>query len=342
MSIRSEELEQKVRARLDSLTKPRGSLGELEEIALRVALIRGEELPSTTRRGMYVFCGDHGVTAEGVSPYPSSVTQQMVRNFLAGGAAINVLCRTFDIQPVIVDVGVRGIAVPGVVDRRIAEGTGNFVREAAMSREQANAALEAGRESAREAAGRFDIAGLGEMGIGNTTAAAALLSVFTGLHPAAASGIGTGLDDAGVSRKVAAITHALERHRPDPGDPVGVLTAVGGLEIAAIAGFITEAAVQRLPVVLDGFPCCAAALVARALAHNALDTAFFGHLSSERGHAFLLESLGVRPMLSFGMRLGEGTGAALAMTIIDAAVRLYREMATFEEAAVSRDVPAPR
>jgi nicotinate-nucleotide--dimethylbenzimidazole phosphoribosyltransferase len=338
MSTASESLRQKVRARLDCLAKPSGSLGDLEEIALRFAEIRGQELPSSQRRGMYVFCGDHGVTAEGVSPYPSSVTQQMMRNFVAGGAAVNVLCRHIGASTVIVDAGVAGPPVPGVVDCKVARGTRNFTREPAMTRQQAEAALLAGREMALQAAASLDLAGVGEMGIGNTTCASALLCAFTGLDPSAAAGTGTGVDAAGLARKISAITRALELHGPDPKDAVGVLAALGGLEIAAIAGFLLEASARRLPVVLDGFPCCVAALAARAISSDALNTAFFGHLSAERGHAFLLECLRARPLLSFGMRLGEGTGAALAMGIIDAAVRLYREMATFDEAAVDRTV----
>jgi nicotinate-nucleotide--dimethylbenzimidazole phosphoribosyltransferase len=265
----------------------------------------------------------------------------MMRNFAAGGAAVNVLCRRIDIEPVIVDAGVDGAPIPGVVDRKVARGTRNFTKEPAMTRQQAEAAIQVGREMAEQAASRLDLVGLGEMGIGNTTCAAALLSVFTGLHPSAAAGTGTGLDEEGLARKVSAVLRAMELHRPDPKDPVGVLAAVGGLEIAAIAGFLLEASARRLPVVLDGFPCSAAALVARAISSDALNTAFFGHLSAERGHAFLLEALGARPLLSLRMRLGEGTGAALAMGIIDAAVCLYREMATFEEAAVHRSVSAP-
>jgi nicotinate-nucleotide--dimethylbenzimidazole phosphoribosyltransferase len=334
MSISSELLAETVRARLDSLTKPPGSLGQLEQIALKFALIRGMEMPSSARKGLYIFCGDHGVTAEGVSRYPSSVTRQMTCNFASGGGAINVLCRRNEIQPVIVDVGVSGPAVPGVLDRKIAPGTRNLRREPAMSRLEAEAALQIGRELAVHAAEKFDMAGVGEMGIGNTTSAAALLSAFTGLHPSGAVGSGTGMNAEGMSRKADVIGAALTLHRPDPKDAVGVLAAVGGFEIAAITGFILGASTHRLPVVLDGFPCCSAALAARAISPDALSTAFFGHLSAERGHAFLLEWLNAEPLLSLGMRLGEGTGAALAIGIIDAAVLLYREMATFEEAAI--------
>lgn len=325
-----------VRQRLDCLTKPPGSLGRLEEIALRFALIRGEEMPSMTRKAIYVFCADHGVTDEGVSPFPRSVTRQMVRNFVAGGAAINVLCRAQGIRPVIVNVGVDGDPIDGVLDCKVADGTANFSKGPAMTRQQAQRSLDIGFSLALEAARDCDLAGLGEMGIGNTTAAAALLSAFTGVDPAETAGAGTGSDAAGIRRKADVIRQSLERHQPDPADGVGVLAAVGGLEIGAMAGFILGAAENRLPVVLDGFPCCAGALVARAIRPDALGTAFFAHCSAERGHRLMLSFLGGEPLVDLGMRLGEGTGAAIAMGIIDSAVRLYSEMATFSEAAVDR------
>ena len=338
MNIGSESLEQSVRRRLDSLTKPQGSLGRLEDIALRFALIRGEQMPSASRKAMYVFCADHGVTDEGVSPFPRSVTRQMLLNFVRGGAAINVLCRTFGIQPVIVNAGVEGEPVPETIDCRIGSGTANFAIGPAMTRDQAQRSLDLGFRKAVEAAANFDLVGLGEMGIGNTTAAAALLSAFTGADPEQTVGAGTGCDQAGISRKAAVIRRALDLHRPDAVDGLGVLASVGGFEIGAIAGFILGAAEHKLPVVLDGFPCCSGALVARAIRPDCLRTVFFGHRSAERAHSTMLETLGGEPLIELGMRLGEGSGAAIAMGVIDAAVRLYREMATFEEAAVERDV----
>jgi nicotinate-nucleotide--dimethylbenzimidazole phosphoribosyltransferase len=329
------ELEQAVRARLDSLTKPKGSLGYLEKIALRLALLRGELMPVVARKAVYVFCADHGVTAEGVSPYPSVVTREMMRNFVRGGAAISILCRRGNIEPVIVDVGSAGDPVDGVIERRVGAGTRNFAVEPAMTRKQAEAALEAGRGLAEEAAARFDIAGLGEMGIGNTSAAAAILSVYSGLDPSQTAGIGAGCDSEQMQHKMTVLRNALELHRPDPSDPVGVLSAVGGFEIGAIAGFIVRSAELRFPVVLDGFPCCAGALIARALSASALESVFFAHESTERGHKFMLHLLGARPLLALDMRLGEGTGAALALGVIDAAVGLYTEMATFAEASIS-------
>ena len=336
MNTRSESIETRVRGRLDSLTKPKESLGRLEEIALRFALIRGEEMPSPARKAMFIFCADHGITEEGVSPYPRGVTRQMVRNFVDGGAAINVLCRCLNIRPVIVNVGVDGPSIPGTDDCKIAEGTANFAVRPAMTREEAQQSIDIGIRQATAAAETSDLAGVGEMGIGNTTTASALLSAFTGLDPSDTVGPGTGADAGGIARKAAVIRLALAFHQPDPSDGLGVLAALGGFEIGAIAGFLLGASQHRLPVVLDGFPCCAAALVARAIRPDALDTAFFAHCSAEPGHRRMLSFLGANPLLDLGMRLGEGTGAALAMSIIDSAVRLYREMATFEEASVDR------
>ena len=316
--IANRELEARILRRLDSLTKPPGSLGRLEEIALRVGLIRNSVMPSLNGKAMLIFCADHGVVEEGVSPYPAEVTRQMLANFQAGGAAINVLCRNFGIDPVVVDMGV-------------GKPTRNFTREPAMSRDEAAEAIERGRAQADIA----DILGAGEMGIGNSTSAAALLSAFTGLDPAETAGRGTGLDDAGVSRKVQAIRKALALHRPEPRDGLGVLAALGGREIAAIAGLILGAAERRRVVVLDGFIACSAALVAKAIEPAALDYVFFAHRSAEKGHARMLEALGARPLFDLEMRLGEGSGASIGIALIEAAVRLYREMATFESAGVS-------
>ncbi len=316
--IANAELERHIRARLDSLTKPRGSLGRLETLALQLGLIQKTGMPGVGRKAVAIFCADHGIVEEGVSPYPSEVTRQMVENFRAGGAAITVLCRHYSIEPVIVDMGV---GAP----------TRNFLREPAMSRQQAEQAIEEGMRHADDG----DLLGAGEMGIGNSTSAAALFSAFSGLDPAETAGRGTGLDDAGVARKIDAIRRALDLHQPDPCDPVGVLAAVGGFEIAAIAGLILGTARKRRMVVLDGFISCAAALVARAIAPASLDYAVFSHRSAERGHRRMLEFLNAQPLFDLDMRLGEGTGAALGMNLVEAAVRLYREMATFESAGVS-------
>lgn len=315
-------LELEIRRRLDSLTKPPGSLGRLEELALQIGLIQQNAMPSIASKAMVIFCADHGVAEEGVSAYPAEVTRQMMANFQAGGAAINVLCRNFGIEPVIVDMGV-------------AHPTRNFTREPAMSREEALAAIETGRSYAQSSKLGPGIIGAGEMGIANSTAAAALLCAFTGVDPEEAAGRGTGLDDAGVARKIGALRKALQLHHPAPADPIGTLAALGGREIAAIAGLILAAAEHRTAVMLDGFISCSAALVARAIRPEALNNVLFAHRSAERGHRKMLEALGARPLLDLDMRLGEGSGAAFGIAIVEAAVKLYREMATFSSAGVS-------
>src|SRR5205085_1583523 len=231
------------------------------------------------------------------------------------------------IRPTIVDLGVNGSALPGVLDLKIAPGTQNMAVKPAMTRDQAERSIAIGRELAGEAASSYDMMGLGEMGIGNTTAASALLCVFGHLRPERTAGRGAGLSSDGVGHKAEVIRRALDLHRPSADDPIGALAAVGGFEMGAIAGFLLEASQRKLPVVLDGFPCCAGALVARALDPNALSVAFFAHRSQEQGHGAMLSVLGAEPLFDLGMRLGEGSGAALAMSLIDAAVRLYREMA---------------
>jgi len=316
------ELEARIRRRLDSLTKPQGSLGRLEELAVQVGLIQGTDMPSVGRKAMLLFCADHGVAEEGVSPFPQEVTRQMVANFRAGGAAITVLCRQYGIEPVIVDMGV-------------GQPTRNFAREPAMSRFQAQRAIEIGMTHASDG----DVLGAGEMGIGNSTAAAALLCAFTGIDPGEAAGRGTGLDDAGVARKADVIARALALHRPDPADALGVLAALGGFEIAAIVGLILGAADHRRIVVLDGFISCSAALAVRAMKPGALDYVVYSHRSAERGHRRMLEILGARPLLDLDMRLGEGTGAAIGISLVESAVRLYREMATFGSAGVTGATP---
>jgi nicotinate-nucleotide--dimethylbenzimidazole phosphoribosyltransferase len=318
------ELEGRIRRRLDSLTKPQGSLGRLEELALQVGLIQGTDMPSVGRKAMLLFCADHGVVEEGVSPFPQEVTRQMVENFRAGGAAITVLCRQYGIEPVIIDMGV-------------GRPTRNFTREPAMSRGEAERAMETGREHAADG----DLLGAGEMGIGNSTAAAALLCAFTGISPIEAAGRGTGLDDAGVIRKAGVIARALALHRPQHMDSIGKLAALGGFEIAAIAGLIRGAAARRRVVILDGFISCSAALVVRAMEPAALDYVVYSHRSAERGHRRMLEALGARPLLDLDMRLGEGTGAAIGISLVEAAVRLYREMATFASAGVSTGEEKP-
>jgi nicotinate-nucleotide--dimethylbenzimidazole phosphoribosyltransferase len=324
-----------VRERWDSLTKPRGSLGRLEEAIVRLAQIQGLALPRIERCGIYVFCGDHGITDEGVSPYPSVVTQEMVKNFLRGGAAINVLCRELGMETCVVDSGVAGPKLDGVLYRRIANGTQNFLRAPAMSREQAVAAIQSGIDLALGAARRFDVVGVGEMGIGNSTSASALLSAFTGAPPEQTVGRGAGLDETGIQRKCAVVREALALHRPDAADPLHIVACLGGFEIAMMGGFFLGAAGDRLPVVVDGFISGAAFLIARAFCPAISERVFFAHESAERGNGLLLTTAGAKPLLNLEMCLGEGTGAAIAIGILRSGMRLYLEMATFAEAGVS-------
>ena len=310
-------------ARQRELTKPLGSLGKLESIAVRLAAIQRRDRPASFGRRVVVFAANHGVTAEGVSPYPAEVTAQMVSNFGAGGAAINALARAAQADVAVVDVGV-------------SPGTRNFSREPAMTEGEMKGAFERGRaEASRARTDGVVLLGLGEMGIGNTTAASAITAALTGLPPARVTGAGTGLDEAGRRHKCEVIERALGLHELSPGEPLEVLRSVGGLEIAALAGLSLEAASQRLAIVVDGFIASAAFAVAWKLDPGVKDYAFFSHLSTEPGHRALLDFLGVEPLLDLGLRLGEGTGAALAMPLLGAAAAAHNDMATFAEAGVS-------
>ncbi|MGQ9497171.1 MAG: nicotinate-nucleotide--dimethylbenzimidazole phosphoribosyltransferase [Desulfotomaculales bacterium] len=327
------------RERQDGLTKPRGSLGRLEDLAVRLAGITGRVRPYLGKPAVFVMAADHGVADEGVSLYPQEVTAQMVANFVRGGAGINVLARHVGARVVVVDVGVRGETVPAanLVRKKVAAGSGNIARGPAMTREQAVAAVEAGIEVVEtEAAKGLDLAATGDMGIGNTTPSSAVCAVLTGASVEAVTGRGTGLDDAGLARKCEVIRRALEVNRPDPSDPLDVLAKVGGFEIGAIAGVILACAAHRIPVVIDGFVSGAGALIAAGLAPLARDYMIAGHLSAEPGHAFVLKHLGLDPLLCLDMRLGEGTGACLGMFLVAAAAKLQAEMATFSEAGVAR------
>jgi nicotinate-nucleotide--dimethylbenzimidazole phosphoribosyltransferase len=328
----------KAQTRLDQLTKPRGSLGRLEELAAWYVAVREELLPVIRKKVVVIFAGDHGVVAEGVSAYPQEVTFQMVANFVQGGAGINVLSRHVGAEVQVVDIGVNHdfSGMPGLIVRKVAPGTRNLAREEAMTREEALAAIICGIDLAREniAAGA-DVLATGEMGIGNTTPAAAIAAVFTGKPAAAVTGRGTGVDDAGYRRKVEVIDRALALHQPDPQDPLGVLAKLGGLEIAGLAGLILGAAANRRPVLVDGFIATAGALVAARLCPAVRDYLRAAHQSAEFGHQIMLADLGLQPLLSLEMRLGEGTGAALGMGLLEAGLKIYREMATFAEAGVS-------
>jgi len=326
------------RARQNALTKPQGSLGRLEALSIQLAGITGQALPRVDRKAVILLAGDHGIVAEGVSAYPSEVTAQMVLNFLRGGAAINVLARQAGARVIIVDVGVAADlpAHEHLRSHKIARGTANFARGAAMSRAQATRAIEIGIEIASDEAARgLDLVATGEMGIGNTTPASAITALYTGLPVAQVTGRGTGVDDAGLNRKVTTIERALALHQPDPADPLGVLAAVGGFEIGAIAGVCLGAAARRVPVVVDGFISASGALLAAALCPAVKAYLIASHLSVERGHGPLWEMLGLHPLLDMDLRLGEGTGAVLSMHTIEAACRILGEMATFAGAGVS-------
>jgi nicotinate-nucleotide--dimethylbenzimidazole phosphoribosyltransferase len=325
-------------ARLDSLTKPPRSLGLLEELAQRLAVLQRTERPSVARKAIILMAGDHGVTAQGISPYPSEVTVQMVANIASGGAAINQLAKHAGAQVVLVDVGVASplLDTYGVVEARVADGTADMTQGPAMTRDQTLEAIGAGIEQVAElAADGIDLIGTGDMGIGNTTASAAIASVLACIDPSDVVGPGTGLDEAGVRHKADVVRRAIEVNIPDPLDAFDTLMKVGGLEIAGLVGVILGAASLGVPVVVDGFISGAAALVALHLAPSARPWVFVSHRSAEPGHTVILEALGLRPVLQLDMRLGEGTGAALAMEIMDAACAVMSGMATFAEAGVA-------
>jgi nicotinate-nucleotide--dimethylbenzimidazole phosphoribosyltransferase len=333
-----EEAMAAARAHQDQLTKPQGSLGRLETLAEHLAGITGKAAPRFERRAVILMAGDHGVTAEGVSAYPSEVTAQMVTNILAGGAAINVLGRQGGVELVVADIGVAG-DLPDDRDLRkhkVSRGTANIMHGPAMSREQAERCLEIGIRLAEEQVREgVQLLGTGEMGIGNTTPSAAMAAAFIGLPPAEFVGRGTGIDDLALGRKINVVERALARNSPDVQDPIDVLAKVGGYEIGALAGVILGGAVNRIPVVVDGFISSTAALLAARLAPGSRYAMIASHRSAESGHKILLEALELDPLLDLGMRLGEGTGAVLAMGLIDAATAIQGEMATFEEASVS-------
>jgi len=333
---------QAARARQDKLTKPQGSLGRLEELSIQLAGITAKPIPTLEHKIVIVMAGDHGVVAEGVSAYPQEVTPQMVLNFLHGGAAINVLARHVGARVVIVDMGVASDLAthPDLIVRKIAYGTANIARGPAMTREQAVQALEAGAKVVDDLlATGLDVLATGDMGIGNTTPSAAIAAVLTGLPVEEIAGRGTGVDDAGLQRKIEAIRSALAVNQPDPQDGLDVLAKVGGFEIGGLAGAILAAAANRRPVVVDGFISTAAAMLAVRLAPAARDYLIAAHTSLEYGHHIMMSWLNLTPLLDLKMRLGEGTGAALAISLAEAACKTLAEMATFGEAGVSEKDP---
>ncbi len=332
------------RRRQDELTKPQGSLGVLEDLSVQLAGIQGRELPVLDKKVIIVMAGDHGVAAEGVSAFPQEVTPQMVANFAAGGAGINVLARHAGCEVRVVDVGVAAdVDIPGVIRKKVRPGTANMAAGPAMSREEAVAAIEAGIEVAQaELADGASLLGTGDMGIGNTTPSSAILAVFSGAGPELTVGRGTGIGDQALAIKENVIKRAIEVNRPDAGDSLDVLAKVGGLEIAGLAGVILAAAAGRAPVVIDGFISGAAAMIAAGLCRECKSYMIASHVSVEPGHRLMLEKLGLKPMLFMDMRLGEGTGAALAAGLVEAAAKTLSQMATFAEAGVAEKNSAGR
>lgn len=329
------------RMRQDNLTKPQGSMGQLESLSIQIAGIKGESRPRIIHKVIFTLAGDHGVTRKGVSAYPSEVTPQMVYNFLRGGAAINVLARQVGARVIVADLGVASSLErhSQLKDKKVALGTHNMAEGPAMSREEAIRSIEAGMELVEEELTKgMDILGTGDMGIGNTTPSSAITSALTGVDVAAVTGKGAGLDEEGWKRKVKVIQKALALNQPDPKDAIDVLSKVGGFEIGGIVGLILAGARYRIPVVIDGFISGAAALVATSLSPQARPYLISSHQSAEPGHKRILEHLGLIPLLNLNMRLGEGTGAALGIFLVEASLKILDEMATFAEAGVSEKI----
>ena len=326
------------RNRQNILTKPAGSMGRLEDFSIQVAGITGNPMPKIEHKVVTVMAGDHGVVAEGVSAFPSEVTPQMVFNFLTKGAAINVLSDHVGARVVVVDMGVAAPFEPhpNLIDKKVALGTQNIAQGPAMSKEQAVQAILAGASVVEgEIEKGLDILSTGDMGIGNTTPSAAIACAFTGESPAKICGRGTGVDDAGLERKITAVSKALSVNQPNPEDGLDVLMKVGGFEIAGLAGAVLAAAANGKPVVVDGFISTAAAMIAAALCPQVKDYMIAGHCSEEQGHGTMMKWLGLEPVLDLNFRLGEGTGAVLAMSLVEAGCKLLSGMATFGEAGVS-------
>lgn len=334
----------KAQARLDNLTKPKGSLGRIEEIAMRIVAISENLKPSIKRKVIFTMAGDHGICEEGVSAYPQEVTPQMVYNFLRGGAGINVLAGHVGAEVIVVDMGIKENIKAGAVknfkDKKVNFGTKNFSKEPAMTREEALKAIAGGIEAFQEAQAekKIDIVGVGDMGIGNTTASSAIVAVITGEDAALVTGRGTGIDDASYSHKIEVIKKALSLHNPNPKDPIDVLSKVGGFEIGGIAGVILAAASERVPIMVDGFIASCGALIAFEMCPDVGDYILFAHQSVEAGQLAILRRVSQKPLLNLEMRLGEGTGAALGIGMVEAAVRIFNEMATFSEAGVSEEI----
>ncbi|MDP2754415.1 MAG: nicotinate-nucleotide--dimethylbenzimidazole phosphoribosyltransferase [Nitrospirota bacterium] len=361
-NIRSvdETLYEIAQKRLDILTKPKGSLGRLEEFAKRLVAITESTMPELDKKVIFTFVGDHGVANEGVSAYPKEVTRQMVFNFLRGGAGINVLARHAGAEVIVIDIGVDydfvnnppsppfdpslsplikgGIKGGLFVSKKVIMGTKNIRNSPAMTRDEAVRCVEVGINLANDYAQKgYGIFGTGDMGIANTTPSSAIAAVLTGRHVSEVTGKGTGISDGALKNKIRVIEDAISINKPDPSDPIDVLSKVGGTEIGGIAGLIIGAAVNRIPVVIDGFISAAGALIAYCLEPKIKDYMFAAHNSVEIGHKAMLDKIGLKPILDLNLRLGEGTGAALAMLIIEAGLKIYKEMATFSDAGVSNE-----
>ena len=331
----------KARERLDKMAVPRGSLGRLEEFAQRVVAITGTLNPEIKKKAVVVFAGDHGVVEEGVSAFPQNVTMQMVCNFNKGGAGINVLARHAGAKVIVVDMGVAGDMEPkeGILLKKVAKGTKNMTKSPAMTRDEALKALLIGADLAHDLKStKVDIIGTGDMGIGNTTPSSAITAILAKKEVEEVTGRGTGINDEMLKTKISVIKKAIDINRPDPNDPIDVLAKVGGFEIAGIAGLIIGSAFHKIPVVIDGFISTAAALVAISLKSVIREYIFAAHKSVERGHAVLLECLEQKPILDLSMRLGEGTGAVLGISLVESGVKIINEVLTFEEAGVNKAV----
>jgi len=326
--------------RLNNLTKPQGSLGKLEEIAARLVAIYENSMPEIKKKAVLVFASDHGVTEENVSAYPKEVTAQMVFNFLRGGAGINVLARHAGADVLVVDVGVDYdfSEIDGLIKKKVVKGSGNIAKGYALSRDDAIKSVDIGIELVRECYCRgYNLFATGEMGIGNTTVSSAIVSVLTNSAVEEVTGRGTGVDETTFKRKVEVIKRAIEINKPDASDPIDVLAKVGGPEIGAMAGVVLGCASLKVPVIIDGFISTAGALIAYCINPFVKDYIFASHNSVEKGHKKALDFMELKPLLDLNLRLGEGTGAALAMTVIEASLKIYCEMSTFEEAGVSKN-----
>jgi nicotinate-nucleotide--dimethylbenzimidazole phosphoribosyltransferase len=332
-----------IQAQLDNLTKPQGSLGRLEELAKKYCLITGKNKPRIANKIIFTFAGDHGVAAEGVSAFPKEVTPQMVFNFLRGGAGVNVLAKHVGARVIVVDMGVDHDFEPadGLEIRKIGRGTRNMTKGPAMTRDEAERSLLAGIELVEKYRDGLDLLGTGDMGIGNTTPSSAIVSVITGAGPEKVTGRGTGIDDRSLQNKVAIIKKAIAVNDPDPKDAVDVLAKVGGFEIGGIAGLVLGAALYRIPVVVDGFISTAGALIAAELNPLVKGYIIAAHQSVEIGHRKMLEHLEQVPLLDLNLRLGEGTGAALGMSLVESGVKILAEMATFADAGVAEKSGEP-